>query len=242
MLPPPMTMATWTPRPCTSRISSAMRRTMSGSRPNWRGPIRASPESLSRILRYFASLATPATLGGPGGPIGSARRVAGALRLARLVLAEHEPGEPLDPDVLAALGDDGGNHLPDRQVRVADEGLLHQAELLVELLHLAGDDLLHHRVGLAGGARLLPVDLLFLPQHRLGHLLAVDEAGLRRGDVHRQVLHQTLEVGGARHVVGLAVHLDQDPDAPARVDVGAHRPLARGLRRAPGRGRLASLP
>src|SRR5712692_10259335 len=237
MLPPPITIATSTPRPWTSRISSAMRWMTAGSRPNWRGPMRASPLSFRRILRYLGSLPTPA-------PDCAARRSArGADRiLACPVLAEDEAREPLHPDVLPRLADHAADSILDRDVRIAHERLLHQAELLIELLHLAGDDLLDHRLRLPGGPRLLPVDLLLLPQDLLGHLVARDEARLGGGDMHRQILHQSLEVPGARHEIGLAVHLDQHPDAPARMDVGADRALGRRLGGALGRRRLAALP
>src|SRR6266571_476037 len=239
MLPPPITIATSTPRSWTSRTSSAIRRMTSGSSPNWRAPMRASPLSLRRILRYFGSLATPA----PDDPAPrnlSARRAARSL--PRVLLPEDEAREPLDPDVLPRPGDDGVDQLPDRHVRVAHERLLHEAEFLVELLHLAVHDLLDDGVGLPRGARLLPVDVPLLLQDRRGDLLAIHEARLRGRDVHRQILDQRLEVGGPGDEVGLAVHLHQDPDPAPGVDVGADRALGGRPRGALGRGGLAALP
>src|ERR1700745_3895442 len=52
MLPPPMTMAIWTPVRCTSTISSAIRAMVSGSIPVRRPPMSASPESLRRTRLY----------------------------------------------------------------------------------------------------------------------------------------------------------------------------------------------
>src|SRR6267142_2226483 len=235
MFPPPMTMATCTPRACTSLTCSAMARMTSNSRPNGLDPMRASPESLRRTLRYRGSLTTrPA----PSEEGSLSRRV---IRSLPVVLAEHEPGEPLDPDVLAGLGDDVVDDVLHGQVRIAHERLLHEAEFLVELLHPAGDDLLHHGRRLPRRGGLLPVDLPFLIEHVLGHLLAVHDARLGGGDVHCQVLHERLEVGRAGHEVGLAVHLDQDPNPPARVDVRADRPLAGRLRGALHGGRLSLL-
>ena len=49
---------------------------------------------------------------------------------------------------------------------------------------------------------------------------------VRRGDVHREVAHQRLELLGARHEVRLAVHLHQHADLAAHVDVAADRALA----------------
>src|SRR4051812_47278835 len=49
MLPPPMTMATSTPRFTTSATSCTMRTMVARLMPNASSPIRASPDSLSRI-------------------------------------------------------------------------------------------------------------------------------------------------------------------------------------------------
>ena len=51
MFPPPMTMATSTPRRATSAISSARRSTTAGSMPKDWLPRSASPESFSRTRR-----------------------------------------------------------------------------------------------------------------------------------------------------------------------------------------------
>ena len=53
MLPPPSTIAISTPRPCTSTSSSAIWERVAESMAFWVEPISASPESLSRMRRYF---------------------------------------------------------------------------------------------------------------------------------------------------------------------------------------------
>src|ERR687890_2908181 len=73
MLPAPSTTATSTPRSCRPLIWRAICRTTSGSVPYSRSPIRASPESFSRI-----------------------RLNAGSVTLR----ADREPGEAADHDVL----------------------------------------------------------------------------------------------------------------------------------------------
>ena len=87
----------------------------------------------------------------------SARRSAGRLSSRELLgflfrlsdgdglagIADLEAGEAAHRDVLAQLADLGGDQLRDADRLVLDEGLLQQADLLVELGHLAFDDLLH---------------------------------------------------------------------------------------------------
>src|SRR5215470_7607813 len=63
-------------------------------------------------------------------------------------LAHLVPGEPADGDVLPNLGDGLGHHLVDLLLVVLHEGLVHQADRLVVLLDLPGEDLLDHRLGL----------------------------------------------------------------------------------------------
>src|SRR6267378_8017210 len=96
MLPPPMTTATWTPRSRTFRISSARYFVYSGEMPNSRSPRSASPESFSTTRPYLALVLTAI-----GGSLGGF-----AVRLAQL-----EPLEPPDADVLAGLRGDTDDEL-----------------------------------------------------------------------------------------------------------------------------------
>jgi hypothetical protein len=78
---------------------------------------------------------------------------------------------------------------------------------------------------------------------RFGDVLAADELRIGRGHLHGQVLHQLLEIVGARHEIGLAVHLDQHAQLRARMNVAADHALlggARGLLRRRGDARLRS--
>src|SRR5260221_4615955 len=128
-----------------------MRRTTPGSSPYGREPRRASPDSFRRTRRNFGlpDTCTPSR-GGLRGRIGCG---------AGDGLPEHVAHEPSDADVLPGLGDDPVDDVAHGHVRIADERLLQETELLVVLLHLAGDDLLDHRVRLAGRLGLLPVNL-----------------------------------------------------------------------------------
>ena len=60
-------------------------------------------------------------------------------------------------------------------------------------------------------------------------------------DVHRDVVHQFLEVVGARHEIALAVHLDEHTNLAAGVNVARHRSFAGHTRRLLGRHRNALL-
>src|ERR1700722_2434713 len=81
-----------------------------------------------------------------------------AFRLCRLGhgdglarVANFEARETPHRDVLAQLADLGRNELRDRDGLVLNEGLLQQANLFVELFHLAGDHLLRDIRRLAAG-------------------------------------------------------------------------------------------
>ena len=87
---------------------------------------------------------------------------------------------------------------------------------------------------LAGVGELRAVDLLLLLEHVGRHVLAADVPRIGGRDVQRQLLHERLEVVGARDEVGLAVHLDEHADLAAHVDVAADDALARGAARALG--------
>src|SRR5215471_1902562 len=66
------------------------------------------------------------------------------LRNRPVLLAYLEAGKAADGDVLAQLADLGGNQLTDAHSLLFDKGLIEQAHFLVELRHLAFDDLLNH--------------------------------------------------------------------------------------------------
>ena len=136
--------------------------------------------------------------------------------------ADLEAGEAAHGDVLAQLADLLRDQFLDRDGLILDEGLLQQANLLVELRHLAVDDLLDHRCRLAGGGSLRAIDLLLALQILRRHVFGLHIARIARRDVHRDVLEQLLEVLGARHEVALAVDFDQHADLAAGMDVGAH--------------------
>src|SRR5437667_2183849 len=200
MFPPPVTIPTWMPWSCTSRISSASAPITLSSMP-WRAsPARISPLSLRRMRWKRA----------PKG----------------LLLAEPEAGEAPDLDVLAGLRRGVAHQVADRRLVVANVGLLEQADLGEELLELAGHDLLDDLGGLAlpGGLRLQDLALALDPVGR--HVLAAHDLGPRRRNLHREVAHQLAELVGARDEIGLAVHLDQHSHAVAGVDVGLDHALA----------------
>src|SRR5436190_6291796 len=154
MLPPPTTMPTWTPSSCTSRISSASAPITASSMPCPAPPARISPLSL-RTMRLKRA---------PKG----------------LLLAEPETGEAPDLDVLAGLGRGVAHQVAHRRLVVADVGLLEQADLGVELLELAGDDLVEDRgrLALPFGLRLQDRALALHALRR--HVLAPYELGAGR--------------------------------------------------------------
>ena len=55
-----------------------------------------------------------------------------------------------------------------------------------------------------------------------------DELRIGRGNVHREVANQFLEIVRAGHEIGLAVHFHEHAQLRARVDVGADHALFRG--------------
>src|SRR3977135_2706533 len=123
MFPAPTTMATSTPRARTSRTWWAIRSIWAGSVPYSRDPIRASPESFSRIRLNRAE----------------AKR--------SLLLPHLEAREARDADVLAGLRGDLGLQVLDRLALVAllvEVLLVEQDELGCPLAELALDDLLDH--------------------------------------------------------------------------------------------------
>src|SRR5579875_3392245 len=182
----------------------------------------------------------PATAAGSG----SGRASSGALLAVRPALEglpELEAGEATNRHVDPKAYDRLPHDVADRPVALLDERLLEQTLFLVEALDLPLDDALDHLLGLALLARLRGVDL---PLGRRD-VLAPDVARRGRRHLQRQVVHEPLELGRLGDEVGLAVHLDEDADLPARVDVGADRTVggcARRLLRRLGEPALAQQP
>src|SRR3954452_15695071 len=200
MLPAPRTMAISTPSSWTRLTWSAMRPSVSGSVPKSSGPMRASPDSFSRI-----------------------RLNAGTL--ARL-LADREAREPPDDDVLARLRRELGADLLDRLAVVlvrVDVRLLEQHDLLEPLVDLALGGALARVLWDVG--HLAGVDAQLIGAVGLGDVVFGDIERLGGGDVQRDVAGEGDEVLVARDEVGVAVDLDERADLPVGVDVGLDRAL-----------------
>src|SRR5438046_2127681 len=240
MFPPPITMAVWTPRSWTARISLAIRSRTLGSIPAPCAPARASPESFSRMRLYRGRPGSPcATLtpsSGAAGPIRSPPAAgtsvpdgtdAPAARLPRgprprgaepsgRLLSDLESREAPHGDLLAGLG----AHLRDQVLdpglpgRIPDVRLLEEAGLLVELAELALDDLLEHRGRLLLVGHLSAIDLLLALDHVRGHVLPrhVARGRVMPRHLHGERLHQLLERLRSRHEIRLAVDLDEHPE------------------------------
>ena len=78
-------------------------------------------------------------------------------------------------------------------------------------------------------------------EHLSRDILAADELRVQRGDLHRDVVHQFLEIVRARHEVGLAVDLHQNAQLGAGMDVAADHALPRRARGLLGRRGDAAL-
>src|SRR5271165_157642 len=204
MLPPPTTQAICTPLLATSLISCAIRYTASVSIGSPRPPpANASPLSLSRT-RLYAGCAPART----------------AL-MSRL--ADVEPGEPADLDVLPEDADGAGHKVGDRAALVAHERLLEQHVFLVVLVDLAV---------------VLDLELGFL---RRRDVVARDEPRPRGADVQRQIVGQLLENLVLGDEIGLAGQLDQHAHLAALMDVVPDEPFAHLAIALLGRDLLAAL-
>ncbi len=146
--------------------------------------------------------------------------------------ANLEAGEAPNRDVLAEFGDRLGDLLPDSHRLVLDEVLFVEAALLVELLHLAGDDLLNNGVRLPGSARLRSVNLAFALEHFGRHVFPANVARINRGDMHGHVVAKLLKRIGARHEIAFAIDFHDHADFSAGMNVVADQSFggfARGL-------------
>ena len=114
---------------------------------------------------------------------------------------------------------------------VFDERLLEQAHFLVELLHLARNHFLGDVRGLAAGNGLREIDFLLLGVGFRRHIFFSHVARIAGRNVHRDVVHQLLEIIRACHEIALAVHLDQHANLAAGVNVAPHRSFTGHARR-----------
>src|SRR5690606_10893753 len=166
----------------------------------------------------------------PRGPRRSAsERHVGTSAPRRPSLAELVADEPAHHDVLAGLGGHFLHQLTDRLLafRVLDEHLLHERVVLEELLHLAVDDLVPHRLGLPLVLHLLTIDGALTLDHVRRHIGLVDGDRRHRGNVHGKLTAPLDQLLVARNEVGLTVHLDHDADLVVRVQVHPDHALAR---------------
>src|SRR2546423_8784744 len=132
-------------------------------------------------------------------------------------LAERVAGKTSHLDVFADHRDRRVDFVLYRALpfRVAEERLLEQTVLLVELLHLPGQDLVEHRLRFALLAQLGALDALLLIDFGHRHVLAAQPLRIAPGGLHRDVLDQSLELLVASGEIGLAVHLDEHADLSA---------------------------
>src|SRR6266498_287327 len=134
-------------------------------------------------------------------------------------VADLESRKSPDGNVLAQFADLGRDQLRDRNSLVLDEGLLVEADLLVELGHLAFDHLLGNVCGLAAGDCLRAEDILLALVSFGRDIFLADKLRVAGRDVHGDVVHQFFEVLGASDEIALTVDLYQYADLSAGMDV-----------------------
>src|SRR6476661_4083238 len=197
MLPAPTTIATSTPRSRTALTWRATEVTRSGSVPYSRSPMRASPDSLSRIRSKAGAIAAQ--------PIRGPR-----------LLAHGEPCEAADDHVLAGRRCQLVAQL--LHGLAVELGVVHllleQHDALQPGVELARHDFLAHVLGLVGS--LLLVDPRLGRARLLRYVVAAHVGDRRRGgDLHRDLAREAGEVVVLGHEVGVAVDLDQHADLGA---------------------------
>src|SRR6476646_6963736 len=129
MLPPPTTTAICTPIEVTSTSCSARCSVATDEMPNGGSPgENASPESLSSTRRY-ASVPRASTAVSGASVTGARPPVAMGWSLG--LLAQLEPGEPADRQLLADLSGNLVHQLRDRDLVVLHERLVEQGVVLV---------------------------------------------------------------------------------------------------------------
>src|SRR5437763_15953021 len=146
-----------------------------------------------------------------------------------LLFTQLEPNEPPDLDVLTNLRRRFLDKIADRLLRLANPCLVNERDVLVVRLHLASNDLLDQMIRLAALLHLLDEDAALLINLVLRNLVLVDRDRRGGGNVLGDLLHQRLEVIGARDKVGLAVDFNHHTDLPVVMDVAADQSLARLL-------------
>src|ERR1700688_852548 len=134
--------------------------------------------------------------------------------------ADGEAGESGHRDVLAELGDRFGHEVADLLLVVLDPRLFEQADLGVEGIELAGEDLLHDVLRLA--LHLLAIDGALALDDVRGNVLATDVRRRHADDLECERMREVLEVVGLGDEVRFAVDLDERAllgDAAGMVDV-----------------------
>src|SRR6266436_5740816 len=154
-----------------------------------------------------------------------ARQTTKGDRLSHLFAAYFEASESGYADVFAQLGYLRLNELIDGQRVLFDEGLLVETDLLIEFAHAALDDFVGHLLRFALGDDAGALDILLPFDRRRSDVLFAHELRIGRGDVHRQIVHQLLEVVGAGHEVGFAVDLHHHAELAAMVDISPDESL-----------------
>src|SRR5512140_2268558 len=219
MFPPPTTRATWTPSPTTSRISVERPVRIASSIPYARFPIRASPDSFSRIRRYDGFSTQPPQGGGSvRSPLPELLRHLGGQVVRPLLhpLADLEPCEGTHRDRCACGLPRVREKLRDFPVRVLDERLLDETEIAEILLQLPGGDLVQDLVGFPRSPGLLAIDRLLALDDRRRDIVPGDVRRVGGRHLHRQVLGQRCH-RGVRSIRARYRH--EDADLPPGVDV-----------------------
>src|SRR4030067_836620 len=227
IFPPPTTSASWPPRDPTSRTSSERAARIPSSIPYACLPIRASPDSFSRMRRYTGFPTEPPVAGGPSRFFGVStpvRRGAPLLPLDHLSrhslpgneqrircgdLHRHVLGERPELHVVRPRAQELHEH-PDLPPRVAigddhppaprPEGSAREPaerDLLADLRHFFVQHVGQGDSPVPGEEQRIRNVLRVLPVHR-------------RGDPP----HELLEVFGLGDEVGLAIHIDERTGPP----------------------------
>jgi len=133
---------------------------------------------------------------------------------------EVEAREATDGDLLTNLRGRSLHEIFDGHVRVLDEILGDERLLVHQLFDAAVDDLFANVLRLGQEVLLLHLDVAFARNHFLVGVGRADVLNFRaRSDLHGEILRELLESVTASDKVGLAVELEQDADARARMDV-----------------------